>query len=64
MCLLCQDETAYLAYMSYLDEMERQGKTSDPDRTLEAARDASQKAAAAAARRRNDSPFFCDPVDK
>ena len=26
MCLLCDDEKAYQAYMAYLDEMERQGK--------------------------------------
>ena len=26
MCLLCDDEKAYQAYMNYLDKMERQGK--------------------------------------
>ena len=31
MCLLCDDEKAYQAYMNYLDAMERQGKTADPD---------------------------------
>ena len=31
MCLLCDDEAAYKAYMDYLDAMERQGKAADPD---------------------------------
>ena len=31
MCLLCDDEKAYAAYMNYLDAMERQGKAADPD---------------------------------
>ena len=26
MCLLCDDEKAYQAYMNYLDAMERQGR--------------------------------------
>ncbi len=48
MCLLCDDEKAYQAYLNYLDAMERQSKTlrDDPanDKTL--------------------SPFFCSPVNK
>ena len=32
MCLLCDDEKAYQAYMNYLDAMERQGKAADPDK--------------------------------
>ena len=31
MCLLCDDEKAYQAYMNYLDAMERQGKAADPN---------------------------------
>ncbi len=31
MCMLCDDEKAYQAYMNYLDAMERQGKAADPD---------------------------------
>ncbi|ABQ36739.1 MULTISPECIES: hypothetical protein [Bradyrhizobium] len=34
MCLLCDDEAAYKAYMDYLDAMERQGKAADPDKTV------------------------------
>ena len=34
MCLLCDDEKAYHAYMDYLDAMERQGKAADPDKPL------------------------------
>ena len=34
MCLLCDDEKAYQAYMNYLDAMERQGKAADPDKAM------------------------------
>lgn len=30
MCLLCDDEKAYKAYMDFLDVMERKGKVADP----------------------------------
>ena len=40
MCLLCDDEKAYQAYMNYLDAMERQGKTADPDKAIDAVLDA------------------------
>jgi hypothetical protein len=63
MCLLCDDEKAYAAYMNYLDAMERQGKAADPDKAMDAVLD--QK------NRRDDpandktlSPFFCSPVNK
>ena len=36
MCLLCDDEKAYQAYMNYLDAMERQGKAADPDKAMDA----------------------------
>jgi hypothetical protein len=69
MCLLCDDEKAYAAYMNYLDAMERQGKTADPDKAVDAVIDA--LAAADQARVRDDpandktlSPFFCSPVNK
>jgi hypothetical protein len=39
MCLLCDDEKAYAAYMNYLDAMERQGKTADPNKAVEAVLD-------------------------
>jgi hypothetical protein len=32
MCMLCDDEKAYAAYMNYLDAMERQGKAPIPTR--------------------------------
>jgi hypothetical protein len=72
MCLLCDDEKAYQAYMNYLDAMERQGKTADPDKAMDAVLDALEagdKARNAALRAdpANDktlSPFFCSPVDK
>jgi hypothetical protein len=70
MCLLCDDEKAYAAYMNYLDAMERQGKTADPNQAVEAVLD--QLEAAGKARAKQDdpandktlSPFFCSPIDK
>src|SRR5690348_15588168 len=43
MCMLCDDEKAYQAYMNYLDVMERQkaeGKELDPDTAVDAVLDA------------------------
>ncbi len=70
MCLLCDDEKAYQAYMNYLDAMERQGKATDPNTILGAVLD--QLEAADKARARSDdpandktlSPFFCSPINK
>ncbi len=70
MCLLCDDEKAYQAYMNYLDAMERQGKAADPNTILGAVLD--QLEAADKARTRPDdpandktlSPFFCSPINK
>ena len=72
MCMLCDDEKAYQAYMNYLDAMERQGKPADPAKAMDAVLD--QLEAADKARNTivaddpaNDktlSPFFCSPVDK
>jgi len=72
MCLLCDDEKAYAAYMNYLDAMERQGKAADPDKAMDAVLDAleaADKVSSGALRDdpANDktlSPFFCSPVDK
>ena len=38
MCLLCDDESVYRAYMDYLDEMERRGEGAGRDRAQEPAR--------------------------
>jgi hypothetical protein len=70
MCLLCDDEKAYAAYMNYLDAMERQGKAADPDKAVDAVLD--QLGAADKAKQKLDdpandktlSPFFCSPVNK
>ena len=72
MCLLCDDEKAYQAYMNYLDAMERQGNAADPDKAVDAVLDALQAADKANAGFSRDdpandktlSPFFCSPVDK
>lgn len=70
MCMLCDDEKAYQAYMNYLDAMERQGKVADPDKAMDAVLDALE--ASDLTRRKQDnpandktlSPFFCSPINK
>ncbi len=70
MCMLCDDEKAYRAYMEYLDAMERQGKVADPDKAMDAVLDALEAADKARAEVGRDdpandktlSPFFCSPV--
>ena len=70
MCLLCDDEKAYQAYMNYLDAMERQGKVTDPDKAVDAVLDALEASDKTRVRKddpANDktlSPFFCSPVNK
>jgi len=72
MCLLCDDEKAYAAYMNYLDAMERQGRPADPDKAMDAVLDALEAADKVSSRALRDdpandktlSPFFCSPVDK
>jgi hypothetical protein len=74
MCLLCDDEKAYQAYMNYLDAMERQGKAADPDKAVDAVLDQLEAQAKSEAKSRvrqddpaNDktlSPFFCSPINK
>jgi hypothetical protein len=67
MCLLCDDEKAYQAYMEYIDAMERQGKSADPDKAIGVLLDKLQAAAQGGDKPENDktlSPFFCSPVDK
>jgi hypothetical protein len=74
MCLLCDDEKAYKAYMNYLDAMERQGKAADPQTAMDAVLDQLEAAEKARAKEidkeidpANDktlSPFFCSPINK
>ena len=66
MCLLCDDEKAYQAYMNYLDAMERQGKAANPEAAVNAVLD-QLEAAANKDDPKNDktlSPFFCSPINK
>ena len=71
MCMLCDDEKAYRAYMDYLDAMERQGKVADPDKAMDAVLDALEAASSPRGEVKRDdpandmtlSPFFCSPVD-
>lgn len=68
MCLLCDDEKAYQAYMDYLDVVERQGKDADPDLAMNAVLDQLQKQDKqrldAPENDKTLSPFFCSPVNK
>jgi hypothetical protein len=72
MCMLCDDEKAYQAYMNYLDAMERQGKAADPDKAIDAVHDQLQASDLASGKIARDdpandktlSPFFCSPVNK
>jgi len=70
MCLLCDDEKAYQAYMNYLDAMEREGKAADSDKAVNAVLDQLEAADRARAKKddpKNDktlSPFFCSPINK
>jgi hypothetical protein len=70
MCLLCDDEKAYQAYMNYLDAMERQGKAADPEKAVDAVLDQLEAQDRERAKKddpANDktlSPFFCSPINK
>ena len=65
MCLLCDDEKAYQAYMNYLDAMERQaketGKAVDPEAAVNVVLDQLEAQARSEAKARaqalnNDDP--------
>jgi hypothetical protein len=73
MCLLCDDEKAYQAYMAYLDEMERQGKGANPDNAMDAAMAVLTSSSTIPDTTLSThtpsistprSPFSCDPVDE
>lgn len=75
MCLLCDDEKAYKAYMDFFDVMERKGKIADPNEAIDAVLDHLEALDAARAKdnkaRQDDpandktlSPFFCSPINK
>jgi len=72
MCLLCDDEKAYQAYMNYLDAMARQGEAVDADKAMDVVLDALEAADKANDKISRDnpaldktlSPFFCSPVNK
>ena len=48
--------------MTYLDEMERQGKNVDPDKAIDAVIDMLEAEASKA--KKNKSPFHCDPIEE
>ena len=70
MCMLCDDEKAYQAYMDFLDAMRLQGKEADPDKAIDAVLDQLEAQDRERAKKddpANDktlSPFFCSPINK
>ena len=79
MCMLCDDEKAYQAYMNYLDDLQRQGKGADIDKAMDAmlaamtgktteAPDTTLSthfpSAPVAPPRPRSAGFSCDPVDE
>ena len=70
MCMLCDDEKAYQAYMEFLDAMRVQGKEADPDKAIDAVLDQLEAQDRERAKKddpANDktlSPFFCSPINK
>ena len=50
MCMMCQDEKAYRAYMAYLDAREKAGEMADPDKAMDEILKELEKEAAAAVR--------------
>jgi hypothetical protein len=70
MCLLCEDEKAYAAYMAYLDAMERQKSelgTADPNKALDAVIADIMKTETGKSEQTvfpKISTFSCDPVDE
>jgi hypothetical protein len=70
MCMLCDDEKAYQAYMDFLDAMRLQGKDADPDKAIDAVLDQLEAQDRERAKKddpANDktlSPFFCSPINK
>lgn len=80
MCILCNDDAAYEAYMAYLDAMQKQGAAADPDKAMDAALDAMMAnakaednalsvhyvsgSAPAHKPKPPKNPFSCDPVDE
>lgn len=72
MCMMCQDESAYRAYMAYLDAKEKAGEMVDPDKAMDEILNQMERDAVAAWNRNpwdddktlsTHSPFFCTPVD-
>ena len=71
MCMLCDDEKAYQAYMDFLDAMRLQGKDADPDKAVDAVLDQLEAQGRERAKKKDDpandktlSPFFCSPINK
>ncbi len=61
MCMMCEDEKSYAAYLAYLDAMQKSGKNVDKDANPDAAMNDVMKAMEDAARERwNRDPWADD----
>jgi len=78
MCMMCEDEKSYAAYMAYLDAMQKAGKDLNSEESMaevmkvmeDAARERWNRDPWAEVDAANDktlsvhSPFVCTPVEK
>jgi len=61
MCMMCEDEKSYAAYLAYLDAMQKSGKDANKDANPDAAMNDVMKAMEDAARERwNRDPWADD----
>jgi hypothetical protein len=64
MCMMCEDEKSYAAYLAYLDAIQKSGKDADPDAAKEAVMNDVMKAMEQAARERwNRDPWADDAAN-
>ena len=64
MCMMCEDEKSYAAYLAYLDVIQKSGKDADPAAAKEEAMNDVMKAMEQAARERwNRDPWADDAAN-
>ena len=72
MCMMCEDEKAYRAYMVYLDAKEKAGEMADPDKAMDEILKVLEQEAPAAwncnpweddKTLSTHTPFICAPAD-
>ena len=64
MCMMCEDEKSYAAYLAYLDAIQKSGRDADPAAAKEEAMNDVMKAMEQAARERwNRDPWADDAAN-